>query len=185
SLPWLGGQRLLPWMMESLAANGWQPLVVTGPEYFDSWSRELGGERVALNPHPEAGKTTSLAAGISRLPARAEWILLTSVDQPRLPGLYLRLRRAVPPPGGQTLVVPDWAGRRGHPVVLAASLLPELRALDEDSRGLRGFLDRHDSELMRMPGEPPGSLDWDVNTPEAYQKALAYFREPLAAAPKI
>lgn len=183
ALPWLDDLALLPWTMNALSTNGWNPLVVTRPEHFEFWKTNLGEDRVALNPHPEFGKTTSLATGIRRLPPTAKWVLLTSVDQPRLPELYHRLRQASAHSPSRILV-PDNAGRRGHPVILSASLLPELLAMGEDSMGLRGLLDRYESEIERLPDCHPESLRWDFNTPEAYQEALIFFREQLAANPK-
>lgn len=178
-LPWLNGQTLLPWTMDTLTANGWTPRVVVGPDHFAEWQSELGEDRVALNPHPELGKTTSLAAGIRAVPATAKWILLTAVDQPRLPALYRQLRDATQSLAG-SLFVPDREGHRGHPVAIAVSSAPELLELSESDLGLRGWLDRHDSELVRLPGNSPESLSWDLNTSEAYESALAYFREHLA-----
>jgi len=36
--------------------------------------------------------------------------------------------------------VPTYRGKRGHPVVLAGSLLVELREMQEATQGLRGLL---------------------------------------------
>ena len=182
-LPWLVGKRLLPWTMDTLSEEGWQPLAVVGPDHFDEWQAELGPLRVVLNPHPELGKTTSLAAGVRALPSTAQWILLTSVDQPRLPSLYRHLHHATAQTHGRILV-PDRAGRRGHPVVIAASLAPELLELRESDHGLRGWLDRHDSQLVRLPGFSPESLAWDLNTPSDYANGLTYFQEQVLHSPE-
>jgi CTP:molybdopterin cytidylyltransferase MocA len=178
SLPWLKGQPLLLWMVEELSAGGWQPVVVLRPENFAFWKSVLPQGCAVINPEPERGKTTSLAAGLHHVPPHAKWLLLTAVDQPRPRALYRRLREATQTLRGKILV-PDRQGRSGHPVVLASSLRNQLLALDESSQGLRGLLNAHREETCRLPDCNPAWLRWDLNTPDAYEEALAFFLSQL------
>jgi len=169
ALPWLGGQPLLWWMLEALRRAEWQPVVVVRPEFFDFWRAEIPREViVAANPDPERGKTTSLAVGLRQVPVSAEWLLITSVDQPVRPEWYRRLREETAP---ARILAPA----RGHPIVLAGSFREQLLALDERSLGLRGLLQAHAKEIHRLPdmGEPR----WDLNTPAEYEMALAWFKK--------
>jgi molybdenum cofactor cytidylyltransferase len=179
-LPWLDGKPLLQWTMEALATSGWRPLVVLGPAHFASWAAELPAGCVVLNPDPARGKTTSLAAGIRSVPTDARRILVTAVDQPRPPALYGRLRREAET-STDKILVPDRLGGRGHPVVIAGSARNELLALDENSFGLRGWLDAHRAETRRLPDCDPAWLSWDLNTPDAYEAALGFFRDHLVS----
>jgi molybdenum cofactor cytidylyltransferase len=179
SLPWLRGQPLLLWMVEELAAGGWQPVVVLSPQNFAFWNSALPRGCAVANPEPERGKTTSLAAGVQRVPPDAKWLLITAVDQPRPRALYCRLREAAQTHSGKILV-PDRQGGRGHPVVLADSLRNQLLALDEGSEGLRGLLDAHREETCRLRDCNPAWLRWDLNTPGDYEEALEFFQSQLA-----
>ncbi|HEY5707001.1 MAG TPA: nucleotidyltransferase family protein [Terrimicrobiaceae bacterium] len=174
SLPWLKGQPLLLWIVEQLSAGGWQPVVVLRPEHLCFWGSVLPQGCAVVNPEPERGKTTSLAAGLHHVPREAKWFLLTAVDQPRPQALYRRLREAAHALR-KKILVPDHEGRRGHPVVLAGSLRDQLLALDESSQGLRGLLDAHRTETYRLPDCDPEWLRWDLNTPETYVEGLAFF----------
>lgn len=183
-LPWLDGKSLLRWTVDTLAGTGWQPLVVLGPEHFAYWDPGLPAGCAVLNPDPARGKTTSLAAGVKAIPGNAERILITSVDQPRPAALYERLRRESEAAHAKILL-PDFDGRRGHPVVVAGSVRDELLALDEGSMGLRGWMDAHRAETRHLPDCDPSWLKWDMNTPAAYEEALAVFRRgwPLKKVP--
>lgn len=164
---------LLPWMVDTLERAGWQATVVVGPEAASFWQDRLTPGRVCVNPQPERGKTTSLAAGLAVIPRDATAVLITAVDQPRPASVYERLAQE---PHAGRIVVPDEGGRRGHPVVIAASFRETLRhALAEDSLGLRGFLDAHRDATVRLPF-PGVKWDWDLNTPESHERALDWFR---------
>jgi len=178
ALPWLEGKSLLQWTVDSLMVSGWQPVVVLGPEHFSTWEAELPIGCAVLNPDPARGKTTSLAAGLRALPYGARRILIAAVDQPRPPALYERLRRESSP---AKILVPDYLGRRGHPVVVAGAAREELLALDESLQGLRGWLDAHRAETHRLADCDPAWLQWDLNTPAAYEEALRYFQRYLVS----
>lgn len=173
-LPWIGGQALLSWMVGSLTAAGWQTNAVVGPESFDHWKASLPAGCAVLNPEPTKGKTSSLTCGVEKLPLDVRWILISAVDQPRHPALYLRLREEADAHPAQ-IIVPTRGGSRGHPVVVPGSLRNELLFLNEKSQGLRGLLDAHRVETYRLPDGDAAEKQWDLNTPEDYEKAKITF----------
>jgi molybdenum cofactor cytidylyltransferase len=168
ALPWLNGDLLLPWLMKTLEAAGWASTAVVSPQTESFWRERL--PRIQLNPHPERGKTTSIAAGLHALAAHSGPVLITAVDQPRPAELYRQLAAAA----GDAILIPDNGGHRGHPIVFPNRFREELTALDEHTLGLRGFLDRHRAETTFLPC-PLDWLRWDFNTPGAYEEALAWF----------
>lgn len=172
-LPWLEGKPLLRWTLDALTAAGWRPFVVLGPAHFETWHAELPAGCTVLNPAPARGKATSLAAGLRAVPAGARRILIAAVDQPRPPALYERLRLE---PGDGKILVPDHAGRRGHPVAVDSVFRRELLALEEASLGLRGWLDGHRAETQRLTEGDSRWPEWNLNTPAAYAEALDFFR---------
>jgi molybdenum cofactor cytidylyltransferase len=179
-LPWLDGKSLLQWTVDTLTATGWQPLVVLGPEHFAYWDAKLPASCAVLNPDPARGKTTSLAAGVKAVPGNAERILITAVDQPRPAALYERLSRESET-SGEKILVPDHLGRRGHPVVISGSFRNELFSLDEGTLGLRGWLDAHRAETLHLANCDPAWLQWNLNTPAAYEEALMFFQNHLVS----
>jgi CTP:molybdopterin cytidylyltransferase MocA len=98
-------------------------------------------------------------------------VLILGVDQPR-PAWVTRLvleewRKQRP-----LLVQPRFAGRAGHPVLVDGSLVPELRAVDEATLGLRAVMERHASNMVEVMIEN-AHPNVDLNAPENYQAALA------------
>ncbi len=70
--------------------------------------------------------------------------------------------------------MPVAEGRRGHPAVLAGSLLPELREASEAAQGLRGIVAAHEREVQEVDLASTAVL-LDINTPAEYRAALAEF----------
>jgi molybdenum cofactor cytidylyltransferase len=174
SLPWLDGKSLLAWTIETLESAGWDSLAVVGPSQLETWNRLLPG-RIVLNPSPELGKHTSLVKGVEQIPSNASHILVTAVDQPRLPLVYLRLREEAQN-HSERILVPDREGHRGHPVVLNGSLRSALLGVSECTLGLRGLLDAHATETCRLRLCDPAWLRWDVNTLADYDEAFHFFQ---------
>jgi molybdenum cofactor cytidylyltransferase len=172
ALPWIDDSLLLPWLVKTLREAGWEPVAVVGPHTEPFWRDRLPDAVLRLNPHPECGKTTSIAAGLLALPDEPGPILITAIDQPRPPELY---RMLAAPSEGNAILVPDNRGHRGHPIVFPGRFHSQLAALEENSFGLRGFLDRHRAETSYFSC-PTDWLRWDFNTPGAYEEALAWFR---------
>lgn len=172
ALPWLGGKLLLPWLVNTLESSGWTAVAVLSPRTEPFWRERLPAANLRLNPHPERGKTTSIAAGLEALEGNPSPVLITAVDQPRPPELYRRLAAAAE---GDRILIPDNDGHRGHPIVFPHRFRDELKALEEQTFGLRGFLDRHRAEATLLPC-PADWQRWDFNTPGAYEEALAWFR---------
>lgn len=177
-------KQLMPWMGRTLVAFQAEQLILAG-----AWPivAVLGAEarRVAVplrhfsevtlvsNPLHTRGKTTSIHAGLRGLRERVDAILLLGVDQPRHAATLQRListhveRRPL-------ITLPVYQGRRGHPPVLSASLLPELWALSEEGQGLRAVVARHVSDAVEVPFDTPEVL-LDLNTPDEYHAALTFF----------
>ncbi len=175
-LPWLG-TTLIAYQVEQLIEAGAFPVVVV-----------LGAEakRVAVplrhfsqvvlvaNPLYQAGKTASIRAGLRALPPKTGALVLQAVDQPRR-GETMRRLIAAHLADDALITVPLCQGRRGHPPVLSATLLPTLNALSEQQEGLREVMRRYAAETLEVPMETSEVL-LDLNTPDDYRQALAYFQ---------
>ncbi|HYO90797.1 MAG TPA: nucleotidyltransferase family protein [Pyrinomonadaceae bacterium] len=134
--------------------------------------------KFAVNPEAESEMGRSIARGVEELPDETEAILVALVDQPAVPpdvprALIHEWRRT-----GARLLVPEHAGRGGHPVLLDASLRAELLSLDGQG-GLRALFDRHRQEVLRVRVESP-YIARDMDTWDDYR---ALFREVFGAEP--
>jgi len=87
--------------------------------------------------------------------------VLTLVDTPGLgPGSVRRLRAA----GGDAAVA-TYAGRRGHPVLLARAVFAEVAASAGGDRGAGPWLARHPERVRLVPCDGTGDPR-DVDVPE-------------------
>ena len=71
--------------------------------------------------------------------------------------------------------MPCHAGRRGHPVLFAASYCPEILS-GYDQVGLRGLLAAHSDDVFDVH-VPPNLMVSDMNYPEDYQRELGRRRQ--------
>ncbi len=123
------------------------------------------GARCVVNESYREGRASSLRAGAAAAEG-AETIVVVAVDQPR-PAAVTRRLLAEHTAG---ITVPAHGGRRGHPVVLAGTLLPELREVAEATQGLRAVIERHAAEVREVPFDSATVL-LDLNTPDDYERA--------------
>jgi len=169
------GRPLVAYQLEQLKLAGCDPLLlVSGHASAAIEAAAAGsGATVVRNPAYRDGRATSVRAAAQALPEGVGAVLLLNVDQPRRAETLARLiaaHRRV----GRAITVPVFAGRRGHPAIFAGSLLPELRAVDDASEGLRAVSRRHaaDREEIAFPSE---EVLLDCNDPAAYERALAFW----------
>jgi molybdenum cofactor cytidylyltransferase len=133
------------------------------------------GAQAIINELYAEGRAASLRVGAAALPNDTGAVLVLNVDQPRPHEVIARLveahRRS-----GSLITVPTHEGRRGHPPVLAGSLLPELREVSEATQGLRAVIQRHAGDVKELAFETEVVL-LDLNRPQEHRKARAsYFR---------
>jgi molybdenum cofactor cytidylyltransferase len=148
-------------------------LLVTAPddEELRAWA-EREGLRWTVNPDPSRGMLSSFLAGLAALGGgealarRREPLVLSPADLPNLrPETVAALLRISA--DGAPLALPVWRGKRGHPLVVAPRLVPEIETLDL-AMGLRQLLDRRAEEIWTLEVEDPGVVQ-DVDTPEDYR----------------
>jgi molybdenum cofactor cytidylyltransferase len=175
-----GGKLLAPWgdglLLEgALAAAFAAPVqtvsVVWGadgdvPVATEAFAARVGGtDRLRLihaERHSE-GMAASLKAGVASLDLASEGAFLFLGDMPRIPaGVTAILADALA--AGARAAAPDFAGRRGHPVLFASALYPALLGLTGD-RGAASVLAGLSDGLALVPVADDGVL-FDVDRPE-------------------
>ncbi len=129
--------------------------------------------RFVYNPHYQRGEmSSSIKAGLDWLgetPARGAFIV--PGDQPLLPEwIFWRLGEAFLN-GCGGILAPRYETRRGHPVLLGRVWWPAVQHLP-DGTPIRVLLQAHPQAVAHILVNTDAIL-LDVDTPEAYQQALA------------
>jgi molybdenum cofactor cytidylyltransferase len=162
--PWRGGALIDGALAAAFAAPVRTVTVVTGADpRVESVARafaERTGEVARLRivdcvGHAE-GMGATLRAGIASLPPDAAGAYVFLGDMPAvppaiLPALAAALAAAAP------AAAPRYDGQRGHPVLFAAALFPQLRALTGD-QGARDVLRALGDRLALVETDDPGVL---------------------------
>ena len=131
-----------------------------------------------LNPDAAAEMSTSIVLAIKALPPECEAVAITPVDHAAVPASVVsKLVRSWQ--SGARLVVPDYKGRGGHPVLIDRSYDDELLNLTNEVSGLRGFLKRHEAAVVRVQVDSP-YIARDMDTWDDY---VAIHRELFGQSP--
>ena len=175
-LPVGEGQSLVRRSVEQVLAVGLDAVVVVLGRDAEAVAAALAGlpVRTVVNPRYADGQSTSLRAGLEALPAGTEAVVIALGDQPlpdpRLVGRLVDVFRG----SGQPIVLARYRDGRGHPVLFAATVFDELRALTGDQGG-RPVITRDPSRVADVPVDAP--MPPDVDTWADYE-ALTRGRTP-------
>lgn len=164
-LPFRGGT-VVGSLVQALREGGISEIMlVTAPEdeALRAWAAEAA-IRTVVNPDPDRGMLSSIREGIAWAP-RYQQVVVCPADLPALRAETVS--RVLAEAGHHLLTVATYQGRRGHPLVIAPSLIPEIQTLDL-SVGLRELLDRHPDRVHEVEVDDPGVVH-DVDTPEEYR----------------
>ena len=176
-LPWRG-TTMVEYQMNSLLHGGCDLVIVVTGKYDDEMApllKDRTGVTRAYNPNYAEGKATSVRAGIREVPDSADSIVLLAVDQPR-PAWVIERVLKIHSDFGAEVTSPGYDGHGGHPLVFDASMRAELAAVTEEGQGIRAIFRRHDLNHHRVEFES-AIVRLDINTPEAYEKALSAYAE--------
>jgi molybdenum cofactor cytidylyltransferase len=130
--------------------------------------RRAGEALIVENPDFRLGQLTSMQCGLRAVPACADGVLFTLVDHPAVASATIDalLDCSAPAP----LRIPRFEGRRGHPIWIAKSLIPEFVALPAGSSA-KDVVTQHAEGIAYLDVDDPGILA-DVDDPAAYASLL-------------
>lgn len=125
---------------------------------------------VVVNDDWQKGQLSSVQAGIRSLPPGADGILLCPVDTPLVSSALVDQLVQRFYDSGKAIVLPTYREKRGHPVIFAARLFPDLlnAPLEE---GARAVVWEHASEVLEVPTEEDGVI-LNLNDPEALRRHI-------------
>lgn len=108
----------------------------------------------AHNAETASAMGVSIACGVACLPDTAEAVLIALGDCPAVPVAVSKALLEVWHADCCQVIVPEHAGRGGHPVLIGREFFADLLRLDETG-GLRGFLAQHAAQVRRVAVDSP------------------------------
>ena len=174
-LPMSDGRALVRVAVEQMLRASLDDVVVVLGGEADAVREALVGLpiREVVNPRYAEGQSTSLRAGLDALRPETTAALVALGDQPLPdPGVVARLADALRTTG-RPIAVPVYRDGRGNPVLFAAALFDELRAVTGD-RGGRAVIARDPQRVAEVPVD--ATMPADVDTPEDYEAARTAWR---------
>jgi molybdenum cofactor cytidylyltransferase len=154
--------------IQNLRRAGVEDIVVVLGHRAEDLKQALSDQRLefAINPDPTSEMGASIACGLKKLLPETTAALIALTDQPAVPPDVIKTivdQWTL----GERLVVPEYKGRGGHPVLVDLCFREEL--LNLDSRGgLRSFLEAHQEQVRRLPVNSP-FIARDMDTWDDYR----------------
>jgi molybdenum cofactor cytidylyltransferase len=128
----------------------------------------LGHSQAVINENWPQGQLSSIQAAIRSLPEGIEGLVLCPVDHPLISrevvGALLREFDS----RGKQIVLPKYRGKRGHPVIFAASLFSELLSASPEI-GARQVVWAHADDVLEVETNEEGVL-LNLNDPESLKR---------------
>jgi len=163
------GRTFLENILDTIKQSRIDGSVVVLGHHCDEIQKVIEGDNVVFNPAYEKGMITSIQSGIRALQPEVDGALLFLVDHPLVAPetLDVLINNFTP----DCIVLPKFAGRRGHPVLFARSILKEILDLPT-STGANAVLWKDPSRVVEIVVQDRGVLI-DVDTPEDYEQLLS------------
>jgi len=129
------------------------------------------GAKLLTNDDPRADMLSSVRCGLRALPPQCAAVVVVPGDQlavtaPLVDCLVQSFRTA-----GKGILVPVYAGKRGHPLIFSARYCQEVLN-SFDNLGLRGLLHAHPDDLRELSVSTPAVL-CDIDYPPDYAREVA------------
>jgi molybdenum cofactor cytidylyltransferase len=147
------------------------PVIVVLGHHADSIrARVEGRAEFVINEDPDRGQISSLRLALAAVPLDAKGFLFTPVDIPAVEPetvnhLIHKFRHRH---HGKTLVIPQFKGKHGHPVLADRSLVDEFLALPPDGKA-SDVIHAHIANTEYVDVDDPGILV-DVDDRETYRR---------------
>ncbi len=151
-----GDKTVIETCIENLRAAGVEEITVVVGHRADEIRARLAhvNVRFAVNHDAESEMGASIARGVEHTSQKAEAVLIALADQPAIPPEIIRRLISERERTGASLVLPQWQGRGGHPVLIDLCYRDELLNLDTQ-KGLRTLFDDHRAHVLRVSVDSP------------------------------
>ena len=130
----------------------------------------LKANEMVINPQWEKGQLSSIHAAIRKLPAGTDGMLLCLIDHPLISAALVQDLIEHFYNSKKPIVLPTYDGRRGHPVIFAASLYQDLLRAPLET-GARAVVWAHAGEVEEVPTNEEGCV-LNLNDPDTMNQAI-------------
>ncbi|MFZ2488849.1 MAG: nucleotidyltransferase family protein [Anaerolineae bacterium] len=169
-LPW-GSTTIIQTIVTTLHRGGVDEIIVVTGHRQDLLATALAATpaRCVFNPVYTNGEMlASIQVGLAAADPAAAGVLLALADQPQIElATVQQVLAAFAASAGTALVIPSYAMRRGHPILLPRRLWPAVLALPAGA-ALRSVIQHHADEIVYVTVDTPTVLA-DLDTPEQYR----------------
>lgn len=168
----LGGETFLDRLIRLFAAVSITPIVVLGHHAAQIQSGIQCGAQASfvVNPDPERGMLSSLQCGLQAVAPTAEAVMFTPVDHPNLELSTLEKLIGHFNAACASVIVPEFHGDHGHPVLIRRPLMAELLALPATAQA-SDVIHRYRSETNYISVDDPAVIT-DIDDQAAYAELL-------------
>lgn len=172
----LGGRTVLEHVVRALRGGGVEHvLVVVGAQVPELvLHAETAGAVVCRLSEDTLDMKATVQQGLRWLdrhfhPQAGDAWLLVPADHPTLEAAVIQtLLQAQGEPSSTSILIPTFAGQRGHPALIGWNHVPEILALSAD-QGINAYLRRHGSATRELPVNS-ASILVDLDVPADYER---------------
>ncbi|MFL2644306.1 MAG: NTP transferase domain-containing protein [Dehalococcoidia bacterium] len=172
-----GGRSLLRYQVDTLLQAGLDQIVVVLGANQSNIRPEidnLDNITVVVNQDFENGKTTSITTGAEALQELApDDLMILNVDQPRSAEIIQDIVR-FHNHSKKGITIPRFKSKGGHPIVLSASYLDDLKLVKESTLGLKQLMLDNADDIGDFFADSEEILI-DMNTEAEYNSAKLFF----------
>jgi CTP:molybdopterin cytidylyltransferase MocA len=170
-LPLPGGRTFVETVLKSIRVAQPDDLIAVLGPWWTGVPSLPPDVRLVLNPDPDRGQISSVRCALEALPPGCA-LLVAPVDHPLvLPETFAAIAAAhCASPGA--IVVATHQGRRGHPAVFPAALVPDLLGPAATEGGARAVVRAHPDLVLEVACDDDPWVTRDVDTREDLSRIL-------------
>jgi molybdenum cofactor cytidylyltransferase len=127
---------------------------------------------VVVNANWEQGQLSSICEGIRSLleGVKTDGMVLCPIDHPLVSARLVSELIGQFYSSGNSIVLPTYNGRRGHPVIFSSALYADLLAAPAD-KGARAVVWAHSARVLEVPTDEEGVV-LNINDPDMYRHTI-------------
>jgi molybdenum cofactor cytidylyltransferase len=174
-LDW-GGKTIIQHVVQTLLSAGLTRISVVVGAHRERIAEVLTEEPVQLvyNREWATGEMlSSVQAGLKAESSQVKGVLIVPGDHPAISTTTIDTMVTAFLNNNAAIVLPEFHGRTGHPLIIHHKLWDEVLSLDR-TVGLRQLMHNHIHEILRVD-IGTDEIFRDIDTPEEYQAALDAF----------
>lgn len=130
----------------------------------------LTHDEIVINDEWERGQLSSIQAALRSLPPETDGIILFLIDHPLISAALVDELIEAFYTSRKPIVLPFYAGRRGHPVIFSSGMYGELLSAPLET-GARAVVWAHANEIQAVQTNEEGCI-LNLNDPDTMQKAF-------------